>query len=164
MHVLASTPDQFAEQLHGRLKPGASEVLDRFIGELTRIEPRPRLHGRWRTWRDCQTSLLQVLTGHEGWVYGAQVLPDERVLSWSDDSTLRVWDLGSGSAQVLTGHESGGPRRAALRWAACCRGVVTARCASGTSGGAAHRSLTGHERRGPRRACPAGRARAVVGW
>jgi WD40 repeat protein len=38
-------------------------------------------------------------------VRGALVLPDGRVLSWSADGTLRVWDLTTGEARALTGHE-----------------------------------------------------------
>jgi WD40 repeat protein len=35
-----------------------------------------------------------VLAGHEGSVSGALLLPDgRRALSWSDDRTLRLWDL-----------------------------------------------------------------------
>ena len=38
---------------------------------------------------------------------GALVLPDGRVLSWSGDATLRVWDLTTGEVSVLTGHKDG---------------------------------------------------------
>ena len=40
---------------------------------------------------------LAVLEGHTKSVYGAQVLPDGRVLSWSRDSTLRLWHGQSGN-------------------------------------------------------------------
>jgi WD40 repeat protein len=104
MHVLSVLPDQLAEQLHGRLRVGTSETLDIFIGKLTRLEPRPRLHARWPSLEEPGSGLLQVLTGHEGWVEGAHLLPDGRVLSWSRDRTLRLWDLATSTAQVLTGH------------------------------------------------------------
>ena len=32
-----------------------------------------------------------VFEGHEGWVRGALELADDLILSWSDDSTLRLW-------------------------------------------------------------------------
>ena len=45
------------------------------------------------------------LTGHEGPVWGALPLPDGRVLSWSKDRTLRVWDLATGEGRPLRGHQ-----------------------------------------------------------
>jgi WD40 repeat protein len=42
---------------------------------------------------------------HDGAVYGARFFPDERrVLSWSNDKTLRFWD-------VATGKQIGEPMR-----------------------------------------------------
>lgn len=37
-----------------------------------------------------------VLEGHAKWIEGTLVLPDGRILSWSEDETLRIWDSGSG--------------------------------------------------------------------
>ena len=48
---------------------------------------------------------LAVLEGHSRSVYGAQVLSDGRILSWSGDSTLRLWEASTGKAlAVLEGH------------------------------------------------------------
>lgn len=48
---------------------------------------------------------LRVFEGHKGPVTGALVLKGERVLSWSADNTLRVWDVDTGEAvAVLSGH------------------------------------------------------------
>ena len=50
---------------------------------------------------------LGVLEGHSKWIEGALVLPDGRILSWSEDETLRIWDSGSGKCLVvLEGHAS----------------------------------------------------------
>jgi len=50
-------------------------------------------------------SLLQCLRGHEGSVNGALLMPDgQRVLSWSEDKTLLLWDLEHGS--LLQGQTS----------------------------------------------------------
>jgi WD40 repeat protein len=49
---------------------------------------------------------LAVLEGHLEPVEGALVLPDGQILSWSGDSTLRLWNSQSGKClAVLEGHE-----------------------------------------------------------
>jgi WD40 repeat protein len=70
----------------------------------------------------------RALIGHEGKVYGALVLPDERrALSWSQDRTLRVWNLEQPAAEphVLPGHKGAvlgaqllPDERLALSWSA----------------------------------------------
>jgi hypothetical protein len=48
---------------------------------------------------------IGVEEGHMGEVTGATVMPDGRILSWSDDCTLRIWDPISCACQaVLAGH------------------------------------------------------------
>ena len=48
---------------------------------------------------------LRVLEGHNKSVSGAQVLPDGRLLSWSLDNTLRLWDGQTGAPlATLSGH------------------------------------------------------------
>ena len=49
---------------------------------------------------------MQVLTGHENYVYAVAALPNGRLASGSDDETVRVWDVETGECvQVLTGHD-----------------------------------------------------------
>ena len=47
------------------------------------------------------------LARHEGEVRGVLALGDGRVLSWSMDSTLRLWDAGGTPLATLTGHQAG---------------------------------------------------------
>ena len=44
------------------------------------------------------------LHGHTAVVNGVRLLPGDRALSWSDDATLRVWNIGAGTSTALRGH------------------------------------------------------------
>jgi hypothetical protein len=44
---------------------------------------------------------LAVLEGHSHWARGALPLFNDRILSWSDDTTLRVWDKQNGISDIL---------------------------------------------------------------
>ena len=64
---------------------------------------------------DCGTRRpvpISPLEGHGGPLVGALALPDCRILSWSYDRTLRLWDLETGAGRALEGHA--GPVRGAL--------------------------------------------------
>ena len=45
-----------------------------------------------------------TLTGHTTYVEGVHLLANERALSYSGDSTLRLWNLKDASSMVLMGH------------------------------------------------------------
>jgi WD40 repeat protein len=65
-------------------------------------QPHALLH--WRASRESP-ELVRTLTGHENWVNALAVLDADRVVSASDDRTLKVWDLDSGHpVQSLEGH------------------------------------------------------------
>ena len=51
------------------------------------------------------SALVAVLQGHTGPVNGATLLPDRRILSWSDDGTLRLWTADGEPLKVLMGHK-----------------------------------------------------------
>ena len=44
-------------------------------------------------WDAATGACERVLEGHTHWVTCVSVLPDGRVVSGSDDKTLRVWDI-----------------------------------------------------------------------
>jgi WD40 repeat protein len=57
-----------------------------------------------RSW-DGRRACLKVLEGHTEAINGAAALRDGRILSWSDDETLRLWDGQSGAClKVFKGH------------------------------------------------------------
>jgi len=49
-------------------------------------------------------SNFMTLTGHTQPIEGVNLTRDNQALSWSDDGTLRLWDLKSGSSKVFKGH------------------------------------------------------------
>lgn len=102
---LAADPNQLWEQLLGRLPLALSPRLERLRRDLTRSAPRPRLHARWPNLQGPGGGLLQTLVGHRESINGARLLPDGRVLSWSCDDTLRIWDLTTGENLALIGHQ-----------------------------------------------------------
>ena len=71
-------------------------------------------------WDSDRCECLHVLKGHSGTVFQSSspsdyfrqrmafLIPDNRIVSWSTDKTIRIWDVKSGSClQVLKGHKSG---------------------------------------------------------
>ena len=51
------------------------------------------------------SNCLRVLEGHEAWVWGAALLSHNRILSWSYDQSLRIWDgVGGENIAILEGH------------------------------------------------------------
>jgi WD40 repeat protein len=100
-HILADHPEELAGQLHGRL-------LDRSEPGITALLERARLSGSAPWLRPLSPSLtlpgcplVRTLTGHSSWVRALAVLQDGRVVSASNDETLRVWDVVSGDSLQL---------------------------------------------------------------
>ena len=46
-------------------------------------------------------SSLQVMEGHTAGIKSVIQLPDERILSWSVDGTLRLWNLANGECEMI---------------------------------------------------------------
>src|SRR5947209_3143502 len=70
---------------------------------MTSISPHlvPRAGSRWKRPPDYDAAFR----GHEAAVNGALVLADGRILSWSDDTTLRLWRSdGTADGEPLRGH------------------------------------------------------------
>jgi WD40 repeat protein/tetratricopeptide (TPR) repeat protein len=63
-----------------------------------------------RLWDARHRGFSSTLPRHAGRVTGVRALPDNDILTWSDDGTLRLWDRKTGaSIRVLTGHRNNQP-------------------------------------------------------
>ena len=68
---------------------------------------------RWRASLESP-ALVRTLSGHGDWVMALAVTGDGRVVSGSDDRTVKVWDLNSGQEQRTLSEHGGGVRTLAL--------------------------------------------------
>jgi WD40 repeat protein len=107
-HVLAKDKTQLAGQLLGRL---LSFEVPAIQAMLMQAKPRKSL---WlRPLMPCLIppggALVRTLTGHSDAVIAVAVTPDgKRVISGSNDQTLKVWNLETGEELfTLTGHTRG---------------------------------------------------------
>lgn len=66
-----------------------------------------------RPQRFSPSPVLCVLEGHRDDVRGAQALEQNRLLSWSDDGSLRIWDIHKGLCEVVLDARDGNALRAA---------------------------------------------------
>jgi WD40 repeat protein len=110
VHVLASDKRQLCDQLYGRLRLTMGAELRKLCSELRVFPCRQRLRARFANLEPAGSPLLRTLTGHENGARGALLLPGgKRILSWSNDGTLRLWHLETGQqlGRPFTGHQDG---------------------------------------------------------
>jgi WD40 repeat protein len=107
MHMVAVEPAQFASQMVGRLLAHRDQsAMAKFTDEVTAAAPRPWFRPLHPCLEPPGGALLLTLGGDTGDVNGVAVTPDgKRAVSWSDHTTLIVWDLDTGRAlRTLEGH------------------------------------------------------------
>lgn len=63
--------------------------------------------------RFCPSPVLCVLEGHRDEVIGAQALYNNQLLSWSDDGTLRIWNMTHGLCEAVLDARDGEALRSA---------------------------------------------------
>jgi WD40 repeat protein len=108
-HVLSADGGQLVPQLVGRLIGNVPPAIGKLVRDARQSEPLPWLCPLAAGLTQAGGALLHVLRGHDSGVYAVAVTPDgKRAVSGSSDSTLRVWDLGTGQElRKLEGHGGG---------------------------------------------------------
>ncbi len=97
-HVLAKDPGQLPGQLVGRLAESEAIAHRRLVTAARDRATALALVPRRGSLTAPGGPLIRTLEGHGGWVNAVAVTPDGgRAVSGSEDKTLKVWDLASGT-------------------------------------------------------------------
>jgi WD40 repeat protein len=104
--ALTDAPDQLAGQLWGRLAPDRGAAIAGLLESAADTAPVPWLKPRRPTLAAPGGALIRILQGHRYGVEAVAFTADgKRGLSGSNDDTLRLWDLETGTClRVLEGH------------------------------------------------------------
>ncbi|WP_244593385.1 hypothetical protein [Methylosinus trichosporium] len=115
-HVLRRDRRQLVAQLELRAHPEKLANIAAGLLEPERLAPGLRFAPTRRSEDDGSSGLIMIIEGHEGPVRGAHYLSDvdgkPRVLSWSDDHTIRWWDAITGEPLGATMCHDGGVKDA----------------------------------------------------
>ena len=105
-HVLADDKHQLLPQLIGRLGECDDEEIRTLLTQAEKHLVKPWLKPLPGSLDSAGSALLCTLKGHEFGVAAVAVLPDGRIVSGSDDRTLKVWDAETGEcSRTLKGHD-----------------------------------------------------------
>jgi WD40 repeat protein len=100
-HWATEVPEALPALLHDRALTNAPELLEEVVGLAHTFPAHPRLRHPLQV-----RGMSRILHGHHGHVNALAVLPDGRVVSGSNDKTVRVWNLETGRVlATFHGHE-----------------------------------------------------------
>ena len=104
-HILAHDRTQLSAQLLGRFHDPPAGPIAELLSHASCHLPVTALIPNGAMHLTAPGQLVATFQGHGNSVEGALLLPDgRRALSWSEDCTLRLWDLESGESRPLQGH------------------------------------------------------------
>ncbi|MET0033628.1 MAG: WD40 repeat domain-containing protein, partial [Limnospira maxima] len=107
-HVLASDTTKLAEQLLGRLLSFENPEIVALLEQGKQWRGKPWFCPLTANLTPPGGPLIRTLTGHSSWVNAVAIAPDgKRAVSASDDNTLKLWDLETGTElATLSGHSN----------------------------------------------------------
>jgi WD40 repeat protein len=104
-HALVEHPEELPGQLYGRLRDRREEGVARLLDGVLRSKEQLWIRPLTASLTPPGGTLVRTLAGHSAPVNAVAVLPGGRVVSGSDDGTVRAWDLISGTTlQIFEGH------------------------------------------------------------
>lgn len=107
-HVLSRSPDQIAGQTFGRLRSCAFGEIQEFLARIRNTESAPWLEPLGQSLWQPGAVLVCTLAGHSGAIKAiAMQMDGKRVVTASDDHTLKAWNIESGTEVfTLRGHRA----------------------------------------------------------
>ena len=107
-HIVTQDQQQLPSQLWGRLQTINTPEIQTLLTQAQQTHPHPWLRPLTPSLTPAGGRLLRTLTGHSSSVNAVAVTADgTRVISGSDDNTVKVWNLETGEEQfTLTGHSN----------------------------------------------------------
>jgi WD40 repeat protein len=107
-HIVTQDKQQLVSQLWGRLQTINTPAMQTLLTQAQKAHPHPWLCPLTPSVTQAGGRLLRTLSGHSDWIQAVAVTADgKRVISGSNDKTVKVWNLETGEEQLtLSGHSS----------------------------------------------------------
>lgn len=104
-NILSVDKNQLAQQLWGRLIGFENPVIYQLLQQTQQLKSAPWLRPLTTSFAPPSNFLVRTLSGHSNWVNGVAVTSEGKIVSGSEDKTLKVWALETGEELLtLYGH------------------------------------------------------------